>query len=838
MQTTWNILLMFLSVLVAIIGSFTALTHAERMRATTGRAATLWMIAGSLTLGMTVWSMHFIGMLAWQLPIPIPYDLALTMLSAVPAIAAALLGFYVLRKTVIRTRRIVVSGLLMGAGISAMHYTGMAALKMTPTISYDPLILALSVAIATISAWGALLMMYRGDRIKLPPLPRFMLGAVSMGVAISGMHYVAMSGLHIHPGSTGIASAGHIDPGVLAALIVIVVLFWFVSGILASWFDQHLSGQNALALARLEREHIELRERAAKHAAKITQSLRESEEQLRMTLRCAPDAVLICEDDGRIVFVNYNFIDVVKYDRGSLYAMSIYDLVSADWRDHYRQEFAKILATSQRHVCEIHLLGKGGGKTPLELNAVLLPNGRIYCSCRDISERKLAEHKIHQLAFYDALTGLPNRRLLLDRLHQALAASARNGLLGAVLFLDMDHFKVINDTRGHDIGDLLLIEVAKRLQSCLRDSDTVARQGGDEFVIVLMLDADTDEAAAQAEFTADKIRRSLNQPYQLEGHTHHTTPSIGIVLFQGQVESVDDLLKYADAAMYQAKEAGRNLTRFYDPDMQAATEARGDLGEELHLALEKRQFRLEYQVQVDHSGNPVGAEALLRWEHPERGSIFPEQFISLAEESGLIVPIGLWVLQTACAQLKSWQHNPLTRELILAVNVSAKQFHQNDFIPQVQRVLQESGASPARLKLELTETVALENVMAVILKMNGLKSLGLSFAIDDFGTGHSSLQYLKRLPLDQIKIDQSFVRDITTDPDDAVIVQTIIAMTHALGMEVIAEGVETLAQREFLARHGCHTFQGFLFGKPMPIEQFDAWLDSAKVGGAGESAMT
>ena len=838
MQIIWDVSLVFLSVLVVMIGSFTALTHAQRMRASTGRVATLWMVAGSVTLGMAAWSMHFIGMLALQLPVPIAFDPTLTILSALWAIAAALLVFYGLREPIISIRRIVVSGLLMGAGFSAMHYTGMAAIEMSPAISYDPLIFSMSIAITIIAAWGALLVMYRGERVKLPALPRFMLGAVIMGLAISGMHYTAMIGVHIQPDSVSIADGSRIEPNFLAALVMISSLFWFAGGILASWFDQHMARQNALALAELEREHVELHARAAEHAAEITQSLRESEEQLRMTLRCAPDAVLICEDDGRIVYANHNFFDMLQYDRGELYVMTVYGLVSADWRGRYQQELEKILADSKRHVFEILLVKKSGVKVPVEMNAVLLPNGRIYVSCRDISERKLAEHKIHQLAFYDALTSLPNRRLLMDRLQQALTASMRSGLYGAVMFLDLDHFKIINDTRGHDVGDLLLLEVAKRLEFCLRDGDTVARLGGDEFVVVLTLGTDTTEAATQAELVAEKIRAALNQPYLLESYTYHTTPSIGIVLFKGHGESVEELLKHADAAMYQAKTAGRNAIRFYDPAMQAAIEARVDLGEELRQAIEDKQFRLHYQVQVDSSRFPVGAEVLLRWEHPERGLILPEQFISLAEETGLIVPIGLWVLQAVCAQLRIWQQDSLTCDLVLAVNVSAKQFHQTDFILQVQRALLESGARPSHLKLELTESTALVNVEDAISKMHELKPLGLGFSMDDFGTGHSSLQYLKRLPLDQIKIDQSFVRDITSDPNDATIVQTIIAMTEALGLDVIAEGVETEAQHEFLDLRGCRSFQGFLFGKPVPIEQFEIFLGVADgVGGKSVGQM-
>jgi diguanylate cyclase (GGDEF)-like protein len=414
---------------------------------------------------------------------------------------------------------------------------------------------------------------------------------------------------------------------------------------------------------------------------------------------------------------------------------------------------------------------------------------------------------------------------LLDRLQQALAVSARNGRHGALLFLDLDHFKIVNDTRGHAMGDQLLIEVARRLRTCVREDDSVARLGGDEFVVVLEdLSSEADEAATQTELVAEKIRNELGQPYILKDYECLSTVSIGISLFFNHRESAEDLLMHADVAMYQAKAAGRNAIRFFDPQMQTALEVRAALEKDLRHALEKQQFRLYYQIQVDSLHRPLGAEVLLRWEHPERGLVSPMQFIPLAEETGLIVPIGLWVLQTACAQLKEWQNDALTRDLTLAVNVSAKQFHRADFVVQVQRVLLESGAQPSQLKLELTESIVLENVEDTISKMREIKALGVSFSMDDFGTGYSSLQYLKRLPLDQIKIDQAFVRDISTDPSDAAIVQTIIAMTEALGLDVIAEGVETQAQHEFLDLHGCHAFQGYLFGKPVPLDEFERLL--------------
>jgi diguanylate cyclase (GGDEF)-like protein/PAS domain S-box-containing protein len=680
---------------------------------------------------------------------------------------------------------------------------------------------------------------------------------------------------------------------------------------------------------------------------KIELELRDSERKLRMLMDNAADAVFVADPrTERWVYINERFKRMLGYFEEELLAVNIFDLVTPDFRDIYREQFRGIVDSGGVSTREMQLNRKDGIRVPLEMNAVTLPDGTVYGSCRDISERKKnqeaqriaavtfdtqeaimitdadaiilrvnqafqditgfsknevigsnprilrsgrhdkafyqamwvalrdtgkwsgeiwdrrkdnsvypklmtitavyddrqqitnyvgvfrdislrkkSEQEIHQLAFYDPLTGLPNRRLLIDRLQQALAVSARNGRYGALLFLDLDHFKTINDTQGHAMGDQLLVEVARRLQTCVREGDSVARLGGDEFVLLLEdLSAEADEAASQTEAVAEKIRMELDKPYLLDGFECLSTVSIGISLFFNHRESSEDLLMHADVAMYQAKMAGRNAIRFFDPQMQTALDTRASLEADLRYALEKRQFRLYYHIQVDKLNHPLGAEVLLRWAHPERGLVSPKEFIPLAEETGLIVHIGLWVLQAVCAQLKAWQKHASTRDLTLAVNVSARQFRQPDFVAQIQHVLQNSGAKPSYLKLELTESTVLENVEDTIAKMRELKLLGVGFSMDDFGTGYSSLQYLKRLPLDQIKIDQSFVRDITTNSNDAAIVQTIIAMTDALGLSVIAEGVESEAQREFLDLHGCHAFQGYLFGKPIPLDQFEAAL--------------
>ena len=463
----------------------------------------------------------------------------------------------------------------------------------------------------------------------------------------------------------------------------------------------------------------------------------------------------------------------------------------------------------------------------------------------DITERRRSEDEIRHLAYYDPLTRLPNRRLMLDRLGHAMTASNRSREYGALMILDLDHFKSINDTQGHDVGDRLLLEVAQRLTASLRQGDTVSRQGGDEYVILLEGLSDTEEvAAASAENVAEKMRIAINLPYALGGNDaqHFNTTSIGVTLFCGRGDAAETLLKQADLALYQAKAAGRNAIRFFNPAMQLAIETRTNLAGALRRGLDKGEFRLHYQPQVDRDGRLIGAEALIRWQSADQGLISPAQFIPLAEESGLILLMGQWVLDTACAQLKAWSRDIHTRDLRLSVNVSARQFHQPEFVKQVRQSLLASGADPARLKLELTESVVLDNVDTVVSRMRQMNALGVGFALDDFGVGYSSLSYLKRLPLDQVKIDQSFVRDIPGDANDTAIVRAILAMSHSLGLEVIAEGVETEEQRDFLALHDCHGYQGFLFSKPLPIGEFEQFATRAQhmrmdAGTGGQSVL-
>jgi len=558
--------------------------------------------------------------------------------------------------------------------------------------------------------------------------------------------------------------------------------------------------------------------------------LAEAEFQVAATAFEVREGIMISDSKNSILRVNKAFTTITGYCPEDVIGKQPSMLSSGRHDAHFYAAMWESLGNTGSWEGGIWNKRKNGEVYPqhLTITVVKANDGTIenfVATFSDITLNKLAEKEIQQLAFYDPLTGLPNRRLMLDRLKQAFAASARSHKEGALLFIDLDNFKTLNDTLGHDIGDSLLKQVADRLSSCVREGDTVARFGGDEFVLILEdLSEQEIDAAKQTEIVGEKILAILKEPYQLQGHTYNSTTSIGATLFQNHEQSLDGLLKQADIAMYQAKKAGRNTLRFFDPKMQASITARADLESELRKALQGQQFRLYYQIQVDSANRILGAEALIRWFHPERGMVSPLDFIPLAEESGLIVPIGKWVLDAACAQLKIWQADVLTRALTLSVNVSARQFHQADFVAQVERAVEDHAVNPKLLKLELTESILLENIDETIAIMSELREIGVCFSLDDFGTGYSSLQYLKRLPLDQLKIDQSFVRDLAADSSDKAIVKTIIAMAQGLNLEVIAEGVETEEQRLLLLSKDCHAFQGYLFSKPLPIDEFAVLL--------------
>jgi diguanylate cyclase (GGDEF)-like protein/PAS domain S-box-containing protein len=550
------------------------------------------------------------------------------------------------------------------------------------------------------------------------------------------------------------------------------------------------------------------------------------------------EGIIITDKEGLIIRVNKAFTRLTGYSMEEAIGHSPKMLHSGRHTREFYQQLWGDLKRDRHWEGEVWDRHKNGTIYPvwLSITAVTDNTGAVshYVSTFfDISERKEAEEYIRNLAFYDPLTHLPNRRLMLDRLGIALVTSHRNHHHGALMFMDLDRFKILNDTQGHDTGDRLLIEVAKRLQSCVREGDTVARMGGDEFVVMLEnLSKNQEEAAVQTQAVAEKIRDALAATYWLQGRNmenaslleHHSSVSIGLVLFNGYTVTSEDLLKRADLAMYQAKQAGRDTIRVFDPAMQSALDERTALEADLRQALGRNEFVLYFQAQVNASGQTVGAEVLLHWHQSRRGSVPSAKFIALAEETGLILPIGQWVLTQGCATLAAWASHPATRHLTLALNISPRQFRQPDFIEQLRIALKDSGADPKRLKLEITESLVMENLDLTIGKMSAIKHTGVGFAMDDFGTGYSSLSNLPRLPLEQLKIDKGFIRDLSEDNQDAAIIRSVLSLGRSLELTVIAEGVETEEQWQYLVKNGCPLFQGYFFGKPMPLAEFEARL--------------
>src|SRR5450759_373511 len=542
------------------------------------------------------------------------------------------------------------------------------------------------------------------------------------------------------------------------------------------------------------------------------------------------DAIMVTDADANIIRVNQAFLETTGYSSEEVIGKNP-RMMNSGRHDKvfYTQMWQQLLHTGLWSG-EIFDKRKNGEIYPkwAKITAVkneLQQTTHYVTVFKDLSERKKSEEEIRNLAFYDALTKLPNRHLFLDRFRSALTSASRLNSFGAILLIDLDRFKLLNDTLGHVCGDLLLIEVASRLKSSVREMDTVARLGADEFIVLIEDVSDNmDDTSRKVGLVAEKIRESLASPYYCNGHPLLSSPSIGVSLYRGNEKSVDVIVQHAEMAMYQAKSAGRNSIRFFDPVMQNKVAAHASLEHDLRHAIKQQQLHLYYQMQVDNNNRPLGAEALLRWIHPVRGLVLPGIFVPIAEESALILEIGHWVLDTACRQLALWADSDQTRGLVLAVNVSAKQFAVPDFVAVVADVLKTHHVDPSRLKLELTESLMLEDMAATINKMHALKTLGVTLAMDDFGIGYSSLSYLKQLPLDQLKIDQGFVQGITKDGSDAMLVQTIIDLATNFRLSVIAEGVETEAQLVFLKHHDCMAFQGFLFGKALPVKEFEKLL--------------
>jgi diguanylate cyclase (GGDEF)-like protein len=682
MTATYDFWLVALSLVVAILASYTALDLAARITASTGMAARLWLLGGAFSMGVGIWSMHFVGMLAFSLPIPMAYDVAITLHSLVIAVAVSWFALSTVTRRSLSRRRLLIGGVLMGLGISAMHYTGMAAMDMFPPIRYDPVLFAASVAIAIGASHAALWIAFNLRNNERWVVVAKGGSAIVMGLAITGMHY------------TGMAAA-----------------------------------------------------------------------------RFAPDTICL---SGTVVDNSWMAFTIVAFTIAILCAtllLSLYD--------------SRMASASMR-------LAKSLQKANAELQ---------------------------HMALHDGLTSLPNRLLLEDRIDQAITQAQRSRSLCAVLFVDLDQFKSVNDSHGHFVGDELLKIVSTRLASAVRHEDTVSRLGGDEFVILLRNIAESDDAGR----IAAKIVELVSQPARILTHDVEVTCSVGISAFPFHGRDAGELIVNADAAMYQAKTLGRNNFQYFTEETSSAYRERLRLHAGLRHAVERGEFELHYHPKVDvRSGEIVGMEALVRWRHPEKGLIPPAEFIPAAEETGLILPIGTWVLQEACRQNKRWQDRGLAR-LRVAVNLSALQFRRN-VLDTVSKALQASGLEPRYLELEITESVVMQNAAEAVLTLEQLAKMGVHISIDDFGTGYSSLSYLKRFPLQTLKIDRSFIRELNQDPDDAAIVSAIIALAHNLRLKVVAEGVETEEQLAFLRLLGGDEYQGFYSSKPLPAAEFEHLL--------------
>jgi diguanylate cyclase (GGDEF)-like protein len=710
----YNPWLVTLSIVIAIIASYVALDLASRVVAAQGaRTSRYWLLGGAMSMGTGIWSMHFVGMLAFQLPIPMSYDIPVTLLSLAIAVTVSGFALYTLSRGSLSWRRMLGAGLLMGIGIAAMHYSGMMAMDLQPSIRYDPLLFATSIFIAIAAAVVALWIAFqlRTETI-LSAFWKKAGSAIVMGAAIAGMHYTAMAAAIFAPNTICSVSPQDINNVWLGGAIGGFTFMLLATTLLVSVFDAHLAN------------------RSARHAVKLGQ-------------------------------LN---VDLVK-------------------------QATELLQTNEQLQVEV-------------------------------LERKRSEEQVQYLAYHDGLTALPNRSYFSKLLNHGISQALRHDRGLAVLFIDLDRFKHINDTLGHETGDALLQEVAKRIKSCLRESDTVARLGGDEFVVLLEEIADRD----QIEVVAYKILSTLAKPFNSIGQEFHVTGSIGISIYPEHGQDEQSLMKNADVAMYRAKDEGKNNFQFYSEELNSNSLARLTLESGLRHALERNEFMLHFQPKVVFSsGQITGVEALLRWQHPDLGMIAPAQFIPLAEETGLIVAIGKWVLKMACAQGKAWLDEGLP-PMNMAVNLSARQFSDENLLRDITSILDETGMEPRLLELEITESMLMQNVEKAIVTMRALNALGIQLAIDDFGTGYSSLSTLKRFPINTIKVDRSFIRDLPGGPDDKAITDAIIAMGRSLSMTVVAEGVETKEQAAYLRDQACDEFQGFYFRKAMPADEFAALI--------------
>ncbi|WP_137790876.1 bifunctional diguanylate cyclase/phosphodiesterase [Bacillus sp. E(2018)] len=803
-SSTYHIPLVSLSIIIAVIASYAALDLGIQVQKTKSYARYIWMISGAFAMGMGIWAMHFVAMLAFHLSISVTYDVTLVIVSIIPAILSSGIALYIISRPVMGKKQVLLGALFMATGIVSMHYTGMEAMKMNAEINYNPVLWTLSAIIAFVASVVALyLLSFVSQNYKTSKIWLVKLGsAVLMGIAISGMHYTGMSAASYkaHQHHTDLA-ATPFNSTLLAYAIGIVILILLGMVFISTFIDRRFEYQSIL-----------------------------SERKFRSVIESANDSIILSDRTGTIISWNKGAELIFGFTEKEVLGKNLQIIIPYKFRKAHKEGMERYLLSGEPKVIgntvELEGVRKDRSEFPIELSlAAWQEDDQVYFSSiiRDITERKRNEKKINQMVYRDPLTGLPNRLLLNDRLSQALELADDTKQTIGIMFIDLDRFKYINDTLGHAVGDQLLIEIAKRIQACVGKNDTVCRQGGDEF-IVLIPNTTADEVSKIAQQIVDLFSSSV----MVNEQELFVTPSIGIAMYPGDGRDIETLIKNADTAMYRVKEQGKNNFQFYTPEMNEAVTKKMKLEIGLRKALERDEFKIVYQPQINvETGGIIGVEALLRWHHPEWGTISPAEFIPIAEETGLILQIGEWVLNGACRQNKTWQ-NAGYAPLRMAVNISSRQFQQSDLVERVSRILNETELAPQYLELELTESIIQDSKYAVA-KMQQLKEMGIHLSIDDFGTGYSSLSYLKTFPIHTLKIDQSFTRNIYADPKDASLVETIIAMAHNLDLKVIAEGVETEEQLQFLQQKQCNEAQGYYFSRPISAEELAVILQERSV---------
>ena len=775
-------------------------------------------------MGVGIWSMHFIGMLAFSLPVRVAYDLSITLLSLLIAIVVSGFALHTVSRASLGTRKLALAGVLMGIGIAAMHYTGMAAMQVDPAIHYQPLLFIASVVIAISAATVALWIAFslRADTTSWARHKKAA-SALAMGAAISGMHYVGMAAAHFAHHTVAVETIG-VNQFWLALAIGAFTFLVLATTLVVSVIDARMADRSARLAEELRVANADLERNAA--------SLASTKAFLDSIIDNIPNMIFV-KDAKELRFVRMNRAgeELLGYDERELLGKSDRDFFPQEQAEFFVARDREVLSESKTvQIAEEKVSTRHRGDRMLRTKKlpILDENGDpqyLLGIAEDITEQKQAEERLEYLAQYDALTGLPNRALFHDRLGSAIARARRNQQVLALLFVDLDRFKEINDTLGHAVGDDVLRAAASRFGAAVRDTDTVARLAGDEFTVIL----ENVGGADNAKVVVQKIQLALMEPIVVGGREIFINSSIGVSFFPTHAQAADTLIQTADIAMYHAKQMGRNTYALYEPKMSAAAAAQLDMQNLLRRALAREEFILHYQPKLSVSnGRICGVEALLRWNSAELGLVPPGKFIPLAEETGLIVPIGEWVLRTACAQNKAWQNEGRGR-IVVAVNLSPRQFRQQDLVETVKSTLQDTGLEPQWLELEITESLVMHHPYEAQAVLTQLHELGVRLAVDDFGTGYSSLAYLKRLPVDQLKIDQSFVRDLITDEDDKSIVSAIIALARSLELRVVAEGVETAQHLEVLKALGCDEYQGYYFSKPLPSDALaQLWAQHAQ----------